>query len=170
MDEGNARRTASDVLADANANKPRVLVYSDALFPDADSARKAPGLASHLFAFASLMVSIGSFFIFVSSFFADANPFEIEMMGLFVLAFVAAFPIMRDPDNPIGALVQPLFRLLGVLCFFGGILMAPLWILGFAIILSKGGVGDEWFLASLLWLPVYFGLPAMMSGIGADKG
>lgn len=126
------------------------------------------GVAAGLVSVASLFVSVGAFVGFGMAFFDGANPFELEMMGLFVLGYVAAFPVMRDADNPIGAVVFPLFRLLGVLCFFGGVLMSPLWILGFSIILSKGGVTDQWFLASFLWLPVYFGLPALMSGIGAE--
>lgn len=155
--------------ADTNTTAPRVLTYEE-LFPEKPSSSgKAPGVGRNVFAILSLLVSIAAFTGFVMAFFDDANPFELGMMGLFVLGFVAAFPIMQDPDNPIGALVRPLFQLAGVACFFGGILMMPLWILGFSIILSKGGVGDQWFLASFLWLPVYFGLPALFSGIGADR-
>ena len=134
---------------------------------DDDKPRRRSGLgpvASSL----ALLASIGAHGLFLSGFFVKgANPFDLDMMGLFALGMIAGLAALtHEGDNPLIEFYRGLMKLLGWIFLICAVPMLPVWILGFSIVLSKDGAFNALFVSSFLWWPVYFALPAFLSGAG----
>lgn len=125
----------------------------------------ANGLRSVVFAFGELgllLLSVGLFLIGASSVSDIFDMFEAQMMGMFVLSMLAAAPVVFRPSTFLGATFAVIFRILsGAFYVFGWFMFLP-YIMGVSLVIGMHGWGSEFAPAALFWMPVYFGLPALI--------
>lgn len=123
---------------------------------------------SALFEIACLFVSIGALTAAGVAFMDDVNPFNVSMLALYAFGVIAALGVVKSPVTVLGEIYAGVFKVVGGLFYVLGAFMSIPWMIGIFFILGNHGLGHEHALAILLWVPVYFGLPALV-GLSGNR-
>lgn len=122
-----------------------------------------------LFELACLFVSIGSLVAFSYLFLDEVHPADFSMVALYSLGLFAAWAVVKNPVTILGSIYAGIFKVVGGFTYVLGIFLIVPWLIGVAAILSNKGLDSEYAMIVIFWLPIYFGLPAMIGLSGRHQ-
>ena len=110
-----------------------------------------------------IAASVFTWFLMVIRIEDGSEIFTVPVMGLYALGVLLSVPVVGNPTTGLGAVYSGAFRAIGLVGYVAGRFLTILWVLGFCMIIAVNGLDAPYALASVLWLPVYVGLPAAIA-------
>lgn len=94
--------------------------------------------------------------------------FDLPVIGLYALGVLLSAPVVARPTTGLGAAYGVVFNVVGLLCLGLFRLFLVIWIVGISLIVGVHGIDSPWAIASILWIPVYVGLPAWIAAATSE--
>lgn len=115
-----------------------------------------------------IAASVLTWFVMVLQVEDGSDIFTLPVMGLYALGVLISAPVVATPTTGLGVAYGVVFKVIGLLGYGLRPLFLLLWVVGVSLIVGVHGIDSPWAMASILWIPVYVGLPAVIAVMSSD--
>lgn len=115
-----------------------------------------------------IAASVLTWFVMVLKVEDGSDIFTLPVMGLYALGVLISAPVVANPTTTLGAAYGVVFKVIGLTGYGLRPLFLLIWVVGISLIVGVHGIDSPWAIASILWIPVYVGLPAIIAAVASE--